>query len=1107
MKYIRRSVSCLMGALVMGTFFYSRVYAIVEGPTNFIRNSTYTQIGAYNVSSGTMRGTLTVDTVKFSRDNTTMTTASSGGGGSSALAVSSNGVIISSPTSMLYLVSPPLTVTLGGSTTAQISLSASSVTLQGNNFNAANKLLQLNSSGLIPNSTHDASSVTLQGQSVLTNSSATATYFQIVSSNTLLNNSSATATYLQLSSASATYLQNSSATITYLQQSSATATYFPIVSSTTLLTNSSATATYLQLSSATSTYFPIVSSTTLLTTSSASATYLTQSSAAATYLNNNNLISNSLIDGSSITKQGLLKAGSNVTLTPGVGTLTIAATASGGSSSLATSQNGVVISSPTAIINFLGPPFVVTNPVSSTATITLDASSVTLQGQSVLTNSSATATYLQLTSATATYFPIVSSTTLLTTSSATATYLQISSASATYFQIVSSNTLLNNSSATLTYLQNSSATATYFNKNSNYVASVSTNASTTGGLTAAPNVSVTIGVNPSSGTLQGNVFNGASQLLQANSSSFIPNANIDPSSVTKQGNVFNGASQLVQLSGSSLIPNANIDGSSITKGGILTAGSNITITPGSGITTIAASASSGVSVYPATSTVLLNSGYKTSTGTYTNLSAGVMHIIATSSNVTTALVSLATETTGNYVANANTNGSMTGGTAGSAGATLTLGVDPSSGTLQGNVFNGSTQLVQTNSSSFVPNANIDPSSVTKLGPIINLDSAVEVTGVLPLTNMASGATYYNQSRNSLQNNTTSYPQYLYVGSSATVPILVVGSLTGNLQAESGLLTVEKISLSTQVTGVLPAANIGVHATTHQSGGSDQISIQGLSGLVADPQTVYISTNGTRVAISTGINFIQGSNVTLTAVSQSSVTTLTIAATSSGGSGVSVYPATSTASFPFGFSASSADFTVGGLNNYVYVSSFNVGGASITYEAANTRVQVTTHVFVNGVLTSSGNTSGYSTVDRGLIVNNGSYSAAGSSGTFEVLGGNGKDIFMADPINKIVISSVPFQANGHIQVSSSPPVVSSCGSTPNGSVVGNDFTGKVTIGGGVVTSCTVTFSVVWDNPPPCVFSSNVAITAGTMSTTTSVMTLGAGATFSGDVVSYICGGYR
>ena len=65
----------------------------------------------------------------------------------------------------------------------------------------------------------------------------------------------------------------------------------------------------------------------------------------------------------------------------------------GGASTLAVKQSGVSISSPTAVINFMGPPFIAVITGAATAQITLDASSVTLQGQNVLSLSSAVATY------------------------------------------------------------------------------------------------------------------------------------------------------------------------------------------------------------------------------------------------------------------------------------------------------------------------------------------------------------------------------------------------------------------------------------------------------------------------------------------------------------------------------------------------------------------------------------------------------------------------------------------------------------------------------------------------------------------------------------------
>lgn len=54
-----------------------------------------------------------------------------------------------------------------------------------------------------------------------------------------------------------------------------------------------------------------------------------------------------------------------------------------------------------------------------------------------------------------------------------------------------------------------------------------------------------------------------------------------------------------------------------------------------------------------------------------------------------------------------------------------------------------------------------------------------------------------------------------------------------------------------------------HATNHQNGGTDEISVTGLSGLLADAQTVAIHKNGTIVGTRKNVNFIEGTNVTLT----------------------------------------------------------------------------------------------------------------------------------------------------------------------------------------------------------------------------------------------------
>lgn len=117
----------------------------------------------------------------------------------------------------------------------------------------------------------------------------------------------------------------------------------------------------------------------------------------------------------------------------------------------------------------------------------------------------------------------------------------------------------------------------------------------------------------SSVTLQGNAFNGANQLVQLNGSTqlpavsgtnltnlnasqltsgTVPNARLDSSSVTLQGNAFNGISQLIRTDASGRYP--ALDGSQIT---------NITVTSISASSVTAGTFQSGAYVFPSTTTI------------------------------------------------------------------------------------------------------------------------------------------------------------------------------------------------------------------------------------------------------------------------------------------------------------------------------------------------------------------------------------------------------------------------------------------------------------------------------------------------------------------------
>jgi hypothetical protein len=84
-----------------------------------------------------------------------------------------------------------------------------------------------------------------------------------------------------------------------------------------------------------------------------------------------------------------------------------------------------------------------------------------------------------------------------------------------------------------------------------------------------------------------------------------------------------------------------------------------------------------------------------------------------------------------------------------------------------------------------------------------------------------------------------------------------------------------------------------------------------------------------------------------------------------------------------------------------------------------------------------------------------------------------------------------------------PTVSACGTDP--SIEGDDFAGVVTIGSGVVTSCTITFAKAYAVAPSCVITSDavIVIRVGAISTTT--VTLNSGVSIATNIIHYQCHG--
>lgn len=84
-----------------------------------------------------------------------------------------------------------------------------------------------------------------------------------------------------------------------------------------------------------------------------------------------------------------------------------------------------------------------------------------------------------------------------------------------------------------------------------------------------------------------------------------------------------------------------------------------------------------------------------------------------------------------------------------------------------------------------------------------------------------------------------------------------------------------------------------------------------------------------------------------------------------------------------------------------------------------------------------------------------------------------------------------------------PALSACGTAP--AIVGTDANGKVTIGTGVTTSCTVTFDTAYTNAPPCMVSGDNTAVTYVATTSTTVLTIASSADMASDVVGYICMG--
>lgn len=84
-------------------------------------------------------------------------------------------------------------------------------------------------------------------------------------------------------------------------------------------------------------------------------------------------------------------------------------------------------------------------------------------------------------------------------------------------------------------------------------------------------------------------------------------------------------------------------------------------------------------------------------------------------------------------------------------------------------------------------------------------------------------------------------------------------------AGSDPVTIAPSQISASIVGSTAATGLATttHHAAHQLGGGDQVDVTGLSGVLASPQTVAAQANGSSVATRSALDFVDGTNTTVT----------------------------------------------------------------------------------------------------------------------------------------------------------------------------------------------------------------------------------------------------
>jgi hypothetical protein len=375
------------------------------------------------------------------------------------------------------------------------------------------------------------------------------------------------------------------------------------------------------------------------------------------------------------------------------------------------------------------------------------------------------------------------------------------------------------------------------------------------------------------------------------------NIGVDGSSVTLQGNVFNAANRLLRLDGSGLIPNALIDGSVVTKlGPSIALGSETTgdyvqsLTAGTAITVGA----SGVAAQPV---VAFNPAGLTGNRTF---AAGATGTITWAWDVIGTDPSLSfTNNTITTPNNVNINGTLLINNKLPCledGTNCLVSDDDPIGEV---MWDGDRIVLEAKAFNFLSPFEVFHVGVATAMVKLNDDFVDKVAAATPL----SVATGTGSGFDSVAVSTT----HVLVFDEALFTAQLLGTNTAYITLVEDYLTTS--SATATYLQEVTIDDLPLHGYAHAAGEIDEIEVTGLSGVLADPQRVALSTGTSVMAVST-LTAVTGSGGIATSIAQhASSATITIDGSGIVGSGgSSVYPATATASFPYGLSASTLAFT-------------------------------------------------------------------------------------------------------------------------------------------------------------------------------------------------------